>query len=476
MNAIKRLLSNPKIKYGGYAAILTFGVVAAVLVLNLFVGQLGWQVDMTEGEVFTLSDSTQEILDEIEKPVTIYLLATRNNVDDLIMEALELYDQASPMVTLEVIDPDTDPAFATRYDPEGAGLSAGMVVVASETNYRVISRIDLYAIDQQDPTNPRVMGINVERRITNALVFVGTGRTPIIYATTGHGEASVAVNPGLPDDIEAENYELRELNLLQAPQVPDDAAILLMFGPRIDISQGEADKIRDYLDNGGTAFFLVDLLPEPVPVLNDLLNRYGLTLGDGVIVEQDSNHHTGNPLQLLPIYEDQAIVSPIVEAQTPMVLYLGRPVGVLDTHPREAKYESIITTSNQAYARSDLTLDSETPVDSDVMGPFDLAIGAVATDLIANEEVWRIVLVGNARFMGPLNGYYPEGNRNFFLNSLAWLQNQDETMSIRPKFTFQAVMQLTATQVLIFGGLFLVVIPLAILITGLVVWLRRRHL
>ena len=478
MNRIKRLLSNPKIKYGGYAGIITFAVIAAVLVLNVFVGQLGWQVDMTEGSVFTLGEQTRSVLDELEKPVTIYILASRNNVDELIMEALERYEQASPMVTIEVIDAETNPGFINQYDPEGTGLTNGTVIVASEDNYRVIRAIDLYAIDQQDPSSPRMMGINVERRVTNALIFVGTGRTPIIYATTGHGERTVAVNPGLPGDIEAENYEIRDLNLLQAAQVPDDAAILLMFGPRVDLNESESEKIQAYLDGGGNAFILLDVLPEPTPVLDALLEKYGLSADNAVIVELDANHHTSdNPLNLLPVYQDQDIVNPIVESQTPMLLYLGRPVNILDAHPREARYESIISTSDQAYARFDLSEGSPEPVASDRLGPFDLAVSAVATDLVQNEEVWRIVLVGNALFMGPINRYgYPEGNRDFFLNSLAWLQNQDESLTIRPKFTFQRVMQLNATQVLVFGGLFLIVIPLAILITGLVVWLKRRHL
>ena len=89
----------------------------------------------------------------------------------------------------------------------------------------------------------------------------------------------------------------------------------------------------------------------------------------------------------------------------------------------------------------------------------------------------RILVMGNARFMGSIYpfGFIP-GNRDFFLNAVGWLQNQDESLSIRPKTTLQFPMQLTGTQVLIFGGLFVIIVPLGILIAGLVIWLRRRHL
>ncbi len=477
MKSIKNLLANPKLRYGGYASLITFAVIVAVIIINLLLAQAEVQVDLTDNNVYTLSDQTREILDELDEDVTIYVLARRNEEPVQIMEALDRYAQASPRVRVETVDADRNPGFVAQYDPEGEGLGNGSIVVATEDNYRTISLYDLYSIDNRNPQQPVIMGLNVERRVTNALVYVATGRTPIIYQTIGRGEAQVEQIGDLGADLEAENYEVRSINLIQAPQVPDDAAVLFMFGPRSDISEGEAEKISDFLEQGGRAIFMIDVLLDEMPVLNSLLSAYGLGIGYGVVIEGNQNFHTGNQFQLVPNLADTDITAPLVEARSPIMMQFGRPVEILDQKPRGVTIDPLVVTSSDSYLRTSLQNQDPERQPGEAAGPFILAAGAVETEFATGDEISRIVLIGNARFIGPILPYgYIPGNRDFLLNSIGWLQNQQETLSIRAKTTMQFPMQLTGIQVLIFGGLFVVIIPLGILIAGLVVWLRRRHL
>ncbi|MFW5684115.1 MAG: Gldg family protein, partial [Spirochaetota bacterium] len=259
---LKEILTNPKVKYGGYAAIITFVVIVAVVVLNLLVQQLGWQIDMTERGVYTLSEQTRGILDELDEDVTIYVLAERGQEDPRIMEALDRYDQASNRIRLETVDAEQNPAFVSRFDPEGEGLRNGSVIVASEDNFRAIQNFDLFSIDNRNPQAPQILGLNVERRITNALIFVATGRTPIIYQMTGHGELDLGAGGSfgrLGEQFSNANFEVRTLNLAQAPQVPEDGSILAIVRPRTDISEPEAEKLVEFLSNGGKAFISLEL-------------------------------------------------------------------------------------------------------------------------------------------------------------------------------------------------------------------------
>ena len=131
MNTIKNLLKNPKLRYGGYASLITFAVIVAVIVLNLLLAQLELQVDLTDNDVYTLSEQSREILDELDEDVTIYVLARRNEEPVQIMEALERYAQASPRVRIETVDADRNPGFVAQYDPEGEGLGNGSIIVAT---------------------------------------------------------------------------------------------------------------------------------------------------------------------------------------------------------------------------------------------------------------------------------------------------------------------------------------------------------
>lgn len=477
MNIIKNLLKNPKLRYGGYASLITFAVIVAVIIINVLLTQLQVQVDLTDNNVYTLSEQSREILDELNEDVTIYVLARRNEEPVQIMEALERYAQASPRIRIETVDADRNPGFVTRFDPDGEGLGNGSVIVATEDNYRTISLYDLYSIDNRNPQQPVVMGLNVERRVTNALIYVGTGRTPVIYQTTGRGEAPVEQVGDLAQALSTENFEVRSVNLIQAPQVPDDGDVLLVFGPRSDISEGEAQKIRQFLEKGGRAIFMLDVLLDEMPVLNSVLSAYGLAVGSGVIVEGNQNYHTGNEFQLVPDLARTAITDPLAEARSPVMMPFGRPVTLLDQKPRNVTIEQLLQTSPQSFLRTNLQNQEPVRAPGEASGPFVVAVSAVETEFATGDEISRIVVIGNARFIGPIFPYgYIPGNRDLLLNALGWLQNQQETLSIRAKTTMQFPMQLTGVQVLIFGGLFVVIIPLAILIGGLVVWLRRRHL
>jgi len=476
-NFFKDILANPKVKYGGYAGIITFVIIVAVLVLNVLVQQLGWQIDMTETSVYTLGEQTRDILNELDEDVTIYVLAERNQEDPRIMEALDRYAQASNRVSLETVDAEQNPGFVSRFDPEGEGLSNGSVIVATEDNFRAIQNYDLFSVDNRNPRSPQILGLNVERRITNALIFVATGRTPVIYQTQGHGELELSSGGAfgrLSEQFQNANLELRTVNLATAPQVPEDGSIVAIVRPRNDFSADDVDKVAEFLSDGGKLFLAVELAAGELPNLERLLERYGIGIPTAVVVEPDRNYNAGQPLQLAPVIEETAITTPLIEADYRVVTPLARPVLELETRPRGVTYEALLTTSEESFYRTDLGIESPDMSASDIPGPVSVAATAIEREFTTSEEISRIVVVGDVDFISLVDQV--NGNLDFLMNSFGWLEQQEETLSIRPKTTLQFPMQLSGMQQLIFGGLFVIVIPLAILIAGLVIWLRRRHL
>lgn len=477
-NFFQKLLMNPKVRYGGYAGVITLAAIIVILILNLVIQQFGWQIDLTDRGVYTLSDQTTAIIDELDDEVTIYLLASRNETDDQILEALRRYEAATPLIRIEIVDAETNPAFVEQYDPEGDGLRNGSVIVASGDKFRSIAGIDLYSLDTRNPSNPSVLGLNVERRITNALIFVATGRTPIIYQTQGRQEIDVNALGRLSEELQNANFELRDLNLVQAPQIPEDASVLLMLRPVNDLSASDIEKVRTFLADGGTALFALDPRSGPMPGLADLLAGYGIGIPYGFIGETNNDYNTGNLWQTVPAMQDHPVVQPLLEHNQRVVFpEYSRPILQLDSKPRGVNMESILQTSTGSFFRTDTSITAAEMTASDQPGPFSLAQAAIETEFTTSEEITRIVVLGNAGFLSPQDLYgtqYPP-NLDFFINALNWLQDQEETITVRPKTTMQFPMQMTGRQQLIFSALFTVVIPLAIFIAGLVIWLRRRH-
>ncbi len=93
-----------KLKKGGYAAILSVIVIAAVVLLNMIVGRLPEKVrqwDLSGTQIYTVGDTTKELLASLDKDVTIYVVADPSAVDDRITSFVNRYADLSDHIKVE---------------------------------------------------------------------------------------------------------------------------------------------------------------------------------------------------------------------------------------------------------------------------------------------------------------------------------------------------------------------------------------
>ena len=93
-----------------------------------------------------------------------------------------------------------------------------------------------------------------EGQLTGAVNYVTNDTDHTIYQTTGHGESSLSTT--ITDLMEKNSYTLSEVNLLMTTSIPDDCDLLLMYAPTTDLSEDEAQMLRDYLAGGGKVMIL----------------------------------------------------------------------------------------------------------------------------------------------------------------------------------------------------------------------------
>jgi ABC-type uncharacterized transport system involved in gliding motility auxiliary subunit len=94
-----------------------------------------------------------------------------------------------------------------------------------------------------------------------------------------------------------------------------------------------------------------------------------------------------------------------------------------------------------------------------------------------NEKQARIAVIAAGSLLEPINVFQQiPGNLDLFMNSLTWLEDRPEALSVRSKSLFLLPLRLDGLQMIIFGGIFILIIPLAFFVSGLVTWLKRRHL
>jgi hypothetical protein len=398
----------------------------------------------------------------------------RDYVED-VTAVINLYTSANSNINMELIDPDRNPGFVARYDRERSGITRGSLILEGELGFRVISPEEMYDVTRTQGGGINITGVAIERRITSALLFLGAGVTPVVYEIIGHDSFPLsAVN--MQEEMEGENIVLDSINLLVS-SIPSNASALILNHPQRDLSPSEAEKLLEYLEGGGRLMVMVDYNIRELDNLNEVLASYGFRFDYGILHETNPRYAVFDERSTWPDVIDHAITRPLIDkVRNPILMFEAMAVSALDAVRQTVEITPLLVSSADAFHRTDLNNTSPGRTASDIPGP--LVLAAAVRDPVwiqDNEPQARIVVIGSGSFL-PLASAGFVANRDFFMNSLAWLQDRPEAISVRSKSLFLLPLNLNALQIVIFGGIFIFIIPMAFFVTGFITWLKRRHL
>lgn len=469
-------LKAPRFRRGGAAALVTAMVLAAAVLLNLLAARIPLKADLSDKKLYSLSERTLSIAKNVAEDTIIYACFKEDSAPTEIAEALQRYADASPRISLKWVDLEKDPGFAKRYAGDDGKLDSGAVVVVGTASgrFRTIPYYNLYEIGYDQQTGRQtVQGIRLEQEVTGALAYVASGKTYAVYELTGHGEYTLA-DYGLAEDMAKQNRKLSSLSLMAVADVPSDAALVLILSPKSDLSSPEAGALRRYLERGGDLAAFVDP-GTPMPVLEDLLAAYGVKREDGLVMEgSEAARLAGNPFFLLPNLEDHDITKPLIGSKLAVTYPAASALTESALHRSDAKLAGLLTTSSNSWIRTNLADKSITRKTGDIPGPFTLAYAVEVLDP-HGKPTTRLVVAGSSYFVSPANPAAAPGNRDLFLDMVAWTIGDDQSISIGPKYFFSLPFQANGAVTLALLAIFIVLIPGGLLATGIVVWLRRRN-
>ena len=467
-------------KHGTYRASMSvFACVAAVLV-NLIAVNLPSQYvkfDVSEQQLFTIGEQTAEILENLDEDITLYLIAQQGGEDSTLLELLERYEGLSGHITVETIDPVLYPNFVSQYMDES--VSENSVLVAGQNRSKVVDYYDIYQYSVDYTTySSTLSGFDGEGQITSAIDYVTAEEIPVLYTLTGHDEASLTAS--LTSSIEKENIAIESLNLLTSETVPDDAEILLIYGPLSDISEDEKNKITDYMNQGGQVVYLRGYTDQETPNFDSLLSEYGVSLAEGIVLEGSSEHHLPNyPYYLLPNINYSDYTADVSSRYVMLAFAEGLTEsassenGEEETEDDGLYYEGLLTTSDEAYAKVNMESQNLEMEEGDIAGPFDL--GAVVTKTIDEETEAKLVVFASETLLDEqVDSMVSGGNSTLFLNVLSQLVDHESTVSIEAKSLEVSYLTVTAGSAIFWGLLTILIIPLFLLSLGGVIWFQRR--
>jgi ABC-type uncharacterized transport system involved in gliding motility auxiliary subunit len=253
---------------GTNALIATLSIILILGFINFLGSRYHVRADLTETQLYTLAPQSQEIVRGLQQPVKLWIFSPNPNLQD--RELLELYRRHNRNFEFEYVDPQARPGLAQKF-----GLkSDGEVYLESGDKRQLVQTVN---------ENERLS----EVRLTNRLQQITNSTTAQVYFLQGHGERPLnAVEGGISQAIQAltdRNFNTAPLNLVESTKVPNDAAVVIIAGPKRSLFDAEVKALQDYLNRGGNLLVMVD--PATDPKLTSLLQQWGVSLDTRLAVD-----------------------------------------------------------------------------------------------------------------------------------------------------------------------------------------------
>ncbi len=455
------------------------GMIAVVLViavfLNLAVSSLPdsyTTVDVTSQKLYSLTATTKKMLKELSEDVTIYVINAENNQDTLVGKTLESYADLSDHIEVVYKDPVVSPDFYKEYTDS---ISINSLIVECGDRFQVINYSDLYAYDFNSSTYQQtVSGYDAEGLLTSAIAYVTGENTSAVYRLEGYGEQTL--EPAFSDGVKKENVVLENLTLLTSEGVPENATGVMILSPTNDLNEDDAQKLIDYLNRGGKIFLSTSYkehFSEEMPNLTKVLNYFGLSIGDGLIVEQDESMMYQSPLYLLPEVEADSLTQNVFGKTYDFVMMpYTQPILIDETEG--VTVTQLLSTSQSAYSKTGLNESGELKkADGDPEGPF--AVGVHAEKALDSEKTAEIIVYSSDMlFTEVSNRYTMDNNLTLFTNAMSTMAGKTESISIPVKSYQAEVVTVPMASSVRLVVLFMGIIPAASLVIGIVIWVRRK--
>ena len=377
----KRLLRN-----GSYSAVLAAFVVAGAVVLNLIAAEIPSQytsLDVSDDKLYTLTEQTKELAASLTEDVTLYYIVQDSNRDDTVSRLLERYDDLSSHITVEERDPVLYPNFVSQYTSDS--LTENSVIVVCGDQSRIVNYEDMYEQEfNYTYYTYETTGFDAEGQITSAISGVSSGDLPTLYVLTGHNE--LQLDDTMTRSIEKENIAIESLNLITEDAVPEDAGCLLIYSPAQDLSDAETTKILNYLRTGGKAVILTDYTAQEMPNLASVLEYYGVTLEEGIVLEGDSQHYVQLPYYLIPDINSTDFTSDLTGGSTYVLMAAAQSIQTAEEPRDGVSISSILTTSDASYSKADpQNMSTYEKEEGDTEGPFDIGVAITETAELTDE-------------------------------------------------------------------------------------------
>lgn len=459
---------------GTNALAATVSAIAILAIINFLGVRYSARFDLTENQLFSLSPQSQKVVQNLTQPAKVWVFDRTPHPEDQLL--LDNYRREGSNFSYEYVDPNANPGLASRFNAK----EGGEVYLELGQKQKFVQKIDR---EQQLS----------EETITSSIQQIQSDRNSVVYFLQGHGEHPLeSLQGGLSDAtkyLEQKNFTSKSLNLAERSSIPQDASVVVIAGPKRALLEQEVNVLRDYLKLGGSVLLMLD--PNTDAGLDKLLNDWGVKLENRLAVDASDDGRLlglGPATPIVTDYGDHPITKDFGNGIS--FYQLARPIAIESV--KDVTITPLLLTSQDSWGESDiqnkeLNFDSKT----DIRGPLTLGVALSkkneskpevqptpasppAVNSSQNPKESRLIVVGNSTFATD-GSFGQQLNGDIFLNSISWLSQQDnQTLSIRPKQSNKRRLNLTLAQASLLAWISMLILPLIGFGTAGWLWWRRR--
>lgn len=494
---VSKVLKSRRFKRGGVATVFTVVFIVAIILVNVVVSLLSdrfpsMNIDLTANKVNTLSEAALEVAKSIEDDTTIYIIGSDEWLDYAIDQSgypygslVSLTDklvEANSKIKVENVDLEKNPTFANKY--AGENLTNGYVVVESSRRHRVLTISDMFPSEQNSQTYQTTYYNNADSALATALQQVNLTEIPVVAIATGHNEALSNELDNLTTFFEDNAFDVTQFDILQE-DIPENTQLLFLPTPTTDYTQDELAKLDAYLsdqEGGKTRTLMLTAMPgqDELPNLSSFLAEWGIGYDPtSVILESDTSRILGGSsgMYLSDASEENDLSG---AGSYPLLLTpYSVSLNLLFNANNSVVTYSLATTADTSYLQK---ADSEESASETAEKASYNTVVMARKPLDTSGSYYANVLVlGSSHML--LSTYL---NTSTFSNGQYisdLIKYSTDTTDVNntvysPRVETGAQDMTATTSVVNFLGLgvFTITIPVVILLVGLVIYFKRRHL
>jgi gliding motility-associatede transport system auxiliary component len=476
--SIGRAVGARQLRHGGNSALLVLVVLGILVAVNYIAYRRPLKKDLTKNQRHSLSDQTRKVVGGLRDEVRVLYF---QRAAELVGadERLKQYQALSPNLKTEFVDPYEKPTRAREYEVKGPWP---ILVV------------------ERGPRRERVAS-DSEQDLTNAIVKVTRDSQKTVCFAEGEGERDVEDGgdlgyTGAKEALTKSQYLVKKVALARERAVPADCAVVVMAGPQADPLPQVVDAVKAFVAGGGKALVMAEPpLKVQRPALDGLLASWNLEAGKDVVVDVSGVGQMFGAGELTPLALEYPYHEITRGFRVMTAFHEARSLQAGAASIPGVSAQNLVQTSDASWAETDLTLKAPVQPDgADKRGP--VSLGAVATVTVAGapspapspaaspspdaeeeppapSKQGRVVAFGDADFAS--NALLPfQGNRDFFLNVVAWLAEDADLISIRPREPEDQRLFLTQIQQQTVAFVALLLLPGLFVALGVWTWWQRR--